>query len=88
MSQHHYITNVLFIKNQMDRLNRNNILKYNIYTKIELSILINHQLLDSNHNFSEYLYNSLINILLKCSKDICFDSNKSKYARSEWNRYC
>ena len=40
---------------------------------------------DINHNYSEYLYNSLINILLKCSKDICFESNNSKYARLEWN---
>ena len=40
---------------------------------------------DINYNYSEYLYNSLINILLKCSKDICFESNNSKYARSEWN---
>ena len=27
---------------------------------------------DINHKYSEYLYNSVINILLKCSKDICF----------------
>ena len=40
---------------------------------------------DSNHNYSKYLYISLIHVLLKCSKDICFESNKSKYARSECN---
>ena len=69
-----------------NRLNRNQILKYNIDTKVELCILINHiYSFDINHNYSEYLYNSLINILLKCSKDICFESNNSKYARSEWN---
>ena len=69
-----------------NRLNRNQILKYNIDTKIELCILINHMYsFDINHNYSEYLYNSLLNIKLKCFKDICFESNNNKYARSEWN---
>ena len=64
MSQNHYITNVLFIKkNKWNKLNRNQNLKYNIDTKIELCILIIHMYyFDINHNYSEYLYNALINI--------------------------
>ena len=64
---------VIHKKIKRNRLNRNQILKYNIDTKIELCILIKHTYsFDINHNYSEYVYNSLINILLKCSKDIYF----------------
>ena len=61
-------------------------MKYNIDTKFNLGKLINDiYSFDSNINYSDYLYNSLLSILVYCSNDIYSVANKCKYARMEWN---
>ena len=61
-------------------------MKYNIDTKFNLGKLSNDiYSFDSNINYSEYLYNSLLSILVYCSNDIYSVANKCKYARMEWN---
>ena len=56
---------------QWNRLDKKQILKYNIDTKFKLGKLINDiYSFDSNINYSNYLYNSLLSILVYCSNDI------------------
>ena len=73
-------------KIQCNRLDKKQILKYNIDTKFNLGKLINDiYSFNSNINYSHYLYNSSLGILVYCSNDIYSVDNKCKYAHMEWN---
>ena len=63
-------------------------MKYNIDTKFNIGKLINDIYIysfNSNINYSDYLYNSLLSILVYCSNDIYSVANICKYARMECN---
>ena len=54
---------IIHTKSQWNRLDKKHILKYNIDTKFNLGKLINDiYSFDSNINYSDYLYNSLLSI--------------------------